>query len=63
MFVIEKPEYINKTFRIDRELLYRLEIVAQNENISINALVSQCCQYALNNMDKSKTYCEKKSNR
>lgn len=50
MFKVEKPEYINKTFRIDRELLTRLETVAQRENISINALVVQCCNYALNDM-------------
>ncbi len=53
MFKVEKPEYINKTFRIDRELLTRLETVAQRENISINALVVQCCNYALNDMGEN----------
>jgi len=50
MFKVEKIEYVNKTFRINRQLLERLEEVAQKENISLNALVVQCCQYALNNM-------------
>jgi len=54
MFKIEKPEYVNKTFRIDKQLLTRLETVAQEENISVNALVVQCCIYALNDMPKSK---------
>ena len=51
MFKIEKPEFINKTFRIEKKLIERLEQVAQRENISVNALVVQCCTYALDNMD------------
>ncbi len=52
MFKVEKPEYVNKTFRMDRTLLTDLETVAQRENISINALVVQCCHYALSNMEE-----------
>ena len=51
MFKVEKPEYVNKTFRIERSLLARLETIAQREDISINSLVVQCCQYALDDMD------------
>ncbi|MBR1703720.1 MAG: toxin-antitoxin system HicB family antitoxin [Lachnospiraceae bacterium] len=50
MFKVEKKHYINKTFRIEEELLKRLELVAAQENISVNALVVQCCQYALDDM-------------
>lgn len=50
MFKIEKPEYVNKTFRIDKRLVERLEQTAQQEDVSVNALVVQCCEYALNNM-------------
>ena len=50
MFRVEKPEYINKTFRIEKKLVERLERVAQREDISLNALVVQCCEYALNDM-------------
>lgn len=48
MFQIEKKEYVNKTFRIPKELADRLAIVAQEESISMNELVVQCCTYALN---------------
>ncbi len=53
MFEIDKQETINKTFRIPIELSKRLQEVAQIEGISMNNLVVQCCEYALNNM-KSK---------
>lgn len=54
MFKVEKPEYVNKTFRMEKKLLERLEQIAQEENISVNALMVQCCQYALNNMEPKK---------
>lgn len=53
MFKVEKTEYTNKTFRVPKELLEQLETVAQRENISVNALVIQCCKYALSDMDNS----------
>lgn len=53
MFKVKKTEYVNKTFRIDKELLEKLENVAQRENISVNALVVQCCNYALEDMNPS----------
>ncbi len=51
MFQVKKKEYVNKTFRIERELLDKLGEVAQQENISVNELVVQCCKYALDDMD------------
>lgn len=51
MFRVEKPEYVNKTFRIPLKLTRELEQVAQQEGVSLNALVVQCCQYALSHMD------------
>lgn len=53
MFRIEKPVFVNKTFRIEKKLIERLEQVAQQEDISVNALVVQCCNYALDNMENS----------
>ncbi len=50
MFEIDKQETINKTFRIPIELSKKLQKVAQTEGISMNNLVVQCCEYALNNM-------------
>ena len=51
MFKVEKPEFVNKTFRMEKELVKKLEEVAQRENVSVNALVVQCCKYALENME------------
>ncbi len=53
MFKIEKVETINKTFRIPVELVSKLQIVAQEQEVSMNSLVVQCCEYALNNLDIS----------
>jgi len=52
-FKIEKTEYVNRTFRITKELSERLSRTAQKENISMNELVVQCCNYALSNMEES----------
>ena len=52
MFKIEKKDFVNKTFRMDKRLVERLARVAQQENISVNALVIQCCNYALDNMSE-----------
>lgn len=53
MFKVKKSEYVNKTFRMPLELVKNLEILAQEKNVSLNNLVIQCCQYALNNIDDS----------
>ncbi len=45
-------EYQNKTFRIPAELVQELEVVAQANNISVNKLVIQSLQYALDNLDE-----------
>ena len=42
-FKIKKTEYVNKTFRITKDLNERLSRIAQKENISMNELVVQCC--------------------
>ncbi len=53
MFKIEKPEMVNKTFRLPLDLVETLATVAQNQGISVNNLVKQCCEYAINNLDNS----------
>ena len=50
MFHVQKAEYTNKTFRMPTDLLKKMEILAQNKNISLNNLVVQCCRYALENI-------------
>ncbi len=51
MFEIEKPEMVNKTFRLPLALVEQLSQVAQNQGISVNNLVKQCCEYALKNLN------------
>ncbi len=53
MFKIKKTEHINKTFRLPTELVKRMEEIAQNKGISLNNLVVQCCEYALENIEHS----------
>lgn len=50
MFEIKKAEYINKTFRLEESLVEELAICASQHGISMNALVAQCCRYALDHM-------------
>ena len=53
MFDVKKPEMANKTFRLPVELIKRLETVAQQNGVSMNNLVVQCCEYALDNLKDS----------
>lgn len=50
MFDVTKPEMINKTFRMPTELVERLTKVAQDKDVSLNNLIIQCCEYALDNL-------------
>lgn len=50
-FKIEKEEYVNKTFRIDKKLIDELEIICDKKNISLNKLVVKCIKYALENLE------------
>ena len=54
MFKVKKPEHINKTFRMPVELVQKLEVLAQQKGVSLNNLVIQCCEYALENLDDKK---------
>ena len=52
MFKVQKTEYINKTFRMPTELVKNMESIAQNQGVSLNNLVIQCCEYALANLEQ-----------
>ena len=52
MFKIEKPEMINKTFRLPLKLVQEMQKIAQNQGVSLNKLVQQCCEYAIKHLDK-----------
>ncbi len=53
MFKVKKVEMVNKTFRLPTNLVKRLAVVAQAQGVSMNNLVGQCCEYALNQMEKN----------
>ncbi len=50
MFHIKRTEMISKTFRLPEDMLLELEVLAQNNNVSMNNLVVQCCRYALDHL-------------
>ena len=50
MFEIKKVDYTNKTFRMPVDLVDKLEVLAQNNGVSLNNLIIQCCEYCLKNI-------------
>lgn len=48
-FKIKKQEYVNKTFRMSKELTDKLAAAAQQEGVSMNEFVVQSCEFALQN--------------
>ena len=55
MFKIKIEETTSKTFRMPNKLLKELEKLSDEKNISLSKLVIQCCEYALENLEKEKT--------
>ncbi|MGX8852827.1 hypothetical protein [Amedibacillus sp. YH-ame10] len=53
-FKVEREEYVNKTFRIEKKLVDRMEEVCDEKNVSLNKLVVKCINYALDNMEDEK---------
>ena len=50
-FRIPKDEYINRTFRLKKELVDRMEVICNEKNISLNRLTVLCIEYALANLE------------
>ena len=50
-FKVEREEYVNKTFRINKKLIEQLESICATKNISLNKLIIKCIEYALINME------------
>ncbi len=46
-------ETTNRTFRFPKSLLDKMSAVAQNEKVSLNSFVIQCCEYAMENFEQS----------
>lgn len=52
MFKIQKGyDTVNKTFRLPVELVERLDELAFQNKLSLNQLVIQCLNYAVENLD------------
>lgn len=56
-FKIEKEEYVNKTFRMEKKLVDELEMICDQKNISLNKLVVKCIKYALDNLEDENEDC------
>lgn len=56
MFKIEKGyDTVTKTFRLPEEMVSRLEKIAHTNKLSLNQLVIQCLNFAINNLDEEST--------
>ncbi len=61
MWKIQKGcDPVRKSFRLPEELVKKIETLAFNNNLSINQLVIQCLNYAVNNLDNKTENNEKK---
>ena len=54
MFKIQKGygNHVTKSFRLPEELVEKLDKLAFENNLSLNQLVIQCLNYALENMEE-----------
>lgn len=54
MFKVRKVEdSVNRTIRFPKSLLENMSEIAQQEKVSLNSFVVQCCEYAINDMDSN----------
>ena len=60
MFKIQKGyDTVTKSFRLPVELVEALDALAYKYNLSLNQLVVQCLNYALDNLEENETEGEK----
>ena len=57
MFIIKKDysEYENKSLRLPKVLIDRVQKIANQYSLSFNKVVIQCIEYALDNMQETDT--------
>lgn len=53
MFKLKKIESSNKTIRMPNDLIEQLENLANENDISFNQTIIQCCKYALEHLDNT----------
>ena len=54
-FKIDREEFVNRTFRLSKELVDRMEQVCNEKNVSLNKLVVKCVEYALDNLEDTES--------
>ena len=52
-FTVEKEEFINRTFRLSKKLVERMEVICNDKGISLNKLVVLCVNYALEDFENT----------
>jgi len=50
---IEKEEYINKTFRLNKKLVKEMEEICKDKGISLNKFIDISIRFALENLDRN----------
>ena len=50
---IEKEEYVNKTFRINKKLVSEMDKICTDKDISLNKLVDICIRFSLENLEEN----------
>lgn len=51
-FSIKKEEYVNKTFRLRKELVEKCSNEASARDVSLNSFVTAALEYALENLER-----------
>ena len=54
-FIIKKPTSSNRTVRMPDDLIEKLGKLANEQEISFNQLVIQCCEFALEHLNDKKS--------
>lgn len=54
-FQVKKEDHQNKTFRFPKSLIAKMDKVCDAKLISMNKLVIQCIQYALDHLDEDES--------
>ena len=51
---IKDEKSVLKTIRLKRSTLQKIELLSKQENLSINRIINECIEYALNNLINDK---------
>lgn len=59
---IEEEKSVLKTIRLKYTTLKKIEDLSKNTNISVNRLINECIEFALENLNKDELQKDKKKN-